>query len=656
MLQTHIRVHERCEIYEISANMAQHYTHRTMDVPDDFGMQYLTPSASPVHARPGLSRTWARPLPLTGRTRFEQVNHSDGLDGGISEINEEVSLSYHPPHLRECRSHPTLAPHRGAPASSASTITTLPSIEPSSLHKVDSVATRPSMPKQLRSPRSTLAKAVQPSKLVVHPLNFETPPETLETRFIDSAGIVIPGVCDRIQCRHPRVHFVSAFQSSDPTEYTTLLADHGVTYSDYARLIDAAQNIVADLSIEPKPGLVESHPKRNPKYQRIVSRFDRKQSRDMDAAHLMCPNQRIQHNATLLIDLLDNISRSFRSRGIPIVVCVSSFSLLTSEQSMDAHIQILHAPTSTQDTKGRTKWHARATECLSFIEPKDFGRLNGMWASDSRHQSIEYADLSSVGTMVEIQSSCDRLGTSTQRQISPWPVWPNAIPSSKRCAMAEGAEHYGANPYFRAWMRASLDSRTTCGTYNEHMLDKEENSVLNERLGNLESPASSAPAGTTTRARYQHNRQLEFRWSIENGSRSRLIQFSSCIKVRPPHNPELDEFGLSKDDFEAVIARVDEIVSARMETPQPLRTSVSSVLCKFCDCRNNDVILKLRRFIRKLNAAQRRIVWTLETIVDTCGDHIDWEISAWNGEDSLELLIELERWGIVERRLDVEEY
>lgn len=25
-------------------------------------------------------------------------------------------------------------------------------------------------------------------------------------------------------------------------------------------------------------------------------------------------------------------------------------------------------------------------------------------------------------------------------------------------------------------------------------------------------------------------------------------------------------------------------------------------------------------------------------------DHIDWEISAWDGEDSLGLLIELERW------------
>jgi hypothetical protein len=202
-------------------------------------------------------------------------------------------------------------------------------------------------------------------------------------------------------------------------------------------------------------------------------------------------------------------------------------------------------------------------------------------------------------------------------------------------------------------MRASLDSRTTCGTYNEYTLDKEQYFFLKERLRNLESPASSAPAGTTTRARYQHNWQLEFCWSIENGSRSRLIRFSSSIKV---HNLELEEFGLSKDDFEAVIARVDEIVSARMETPQPLRTSVFSVLCKFCDCRNNDVILKLRRFIRKLNAAQRRIVWTLETIVDTRGDHIDWEISAWNGEDSLELLIELERWGIVEKRLDVEKY
>ena len=333
--------------------MAQHNTPRTMDVPDDFGMQSRTPSASPIYAKLRLSRTRARQSPFTGHTRFEQANHSDGLDGGISEINEAVSLSYHRPHLRACRSHPTLAPYISVPASSESTITTFSSTKPSSLHMVDSIATRPSMLRQFRSSRSTVTKAVQPSKPVVYPPNFETPPEKPENRFIDSAGIVIPGVCDRVQCRHPRVHFVSAFQLSDPTEYITVLADHGVTYSDYARLIDAAQNLVADLSIEPKASFVDSHSKRNLKYQRFVSRFDRKQSRDVDTAHLMCPNQQIQHSATLLIDLLDNISRSFRSRGIAIVVCVSSFSLL--EQCIDAHIQILHAPTSIQDTKGLTK-------------------------------------------------------------------------------------------------------------------------------------------------------------------------------------------------------------------------------------------------------------------------------------------------------------
>lgn len=636
--------------------MAQHNTQCTTDSPNDFGVQYRTSSALPIHARPRLSKTQTHPLPLTRHGRLGQANYSDEWDGDISEINEEVSFSYRPRHLRARRSHPILAVHRGAPGSPKSTLTTSQSIEPSGPHKVDSNATHPSVLRQLRSSRSTLSEALQPLKSAAYRPKFETPPENPENRFIDSAGIVIPGVCDRSQCRHPRVHFVSAFQLSDPTEYTTVLADHGITYSDYARLIDAAQSLVANLSVESEPASHDSHSKRNPKYQRIVNRLDRKQSRDTDTAYLMCPNQQIQHNATLLNELLETISQSLQSRGVPTVACVSSFSLLTSEQCIDAHIQILHAPTSTQDTKVQTKWHARATGCLSFIEPKDFGRLNGMWASHSQHQSIKFADLSPLGTRLEPQTSCDRMGSSTQRQISPWPVWPNAIPSSKRRAMAENAEYYGTNPYFRAWMRASLDSRTTCGTYNEYMLNNNHHSILEERPGSLENPMSSAPTGTTSRARYQHNRQLEFRWSIENGSRSRLIRFSSCIKVRPPHNPELDEFGLSKDDVEAVIARVDEIVSARMETPQPLRTSVSSVLCKFCDCRNNDVILKLRRFIRKLNAAQRRIVWTLETIVDNRGDHIDWEISAWNGQDSLELLIELERWGIVEKRLDVDGY
>jgi hypothetical protein len=70
--------------------------------------------------------------------------------------------------------------------------------------------------------------------------------------------------------------------------------------------------------------------------------------------------------------------------------------------------------------------------------------------------------------------------------------------------------------------------------------------------------------------------------------------------------------------------------------------------------------MKVSEYIRELNASQRHLVWTIEKIPGVydrglARDRTEWEISAWNGEDPLELLIQLERWGIIEKRLSLDD-
>lgn len=60
-----------------------------------------------------------------------------------------------------------------------------------------------------------------------------------------------------------------------------------------------------------------------------------------------------------------------------------------------------------------------------------------------------------------------------------------------------------------------------------------------------------------------------------------------------------------------------------------------------------DALMKVSEYIREFNASQRKVVWTIEIIPGVCDrglarERTEWEISAWNGEDPLELLIELE--------------
>jgi hypothetical protein len=70
--------------------------------------------------------------------------------------------------------------------------------------------------------------------------------------------------------------------------------------------------------------------------------------------------------------------------------------------------------------------------------------------------------------------------------------------------------------------------------------------------------------------------------------------------------------------------------------------------------------VKVSEYLRQLNASQRRIVFTIEKIPGVydrglARNRTEWEISAWNADDPLELLMQLEKWGIIENRLSLEE-
>ena len=73
-----------------------------------------------------------------------------------------------------------------------------------------------------------------------------------------------------------------------------------------------------------------------------------------------------------------------------------------------------------------------------------------------------------------------------------------------------------------------------------------------------------------------------------------------------------------------------------------------------------DALTRVSDYLRQLNASQRRIVWTIEKIQGVydkgfATNCTEWEISTWNAVDPLELLIQLEKWGIIEKRLSVDD-
>ncbi|KAL5387610.1 hypothetical protein DPSP01_003405 [Paraphaeosphaeria sporulosa] len=252
----------------------------------------------------------------------------------------------------------------------------------------------------------------------------------------------------------------------------------------------------------------------------------------------------------------------------------------------------------------------------------------------------------------------------------PWPLWPNAIPSRKLEQMDANADRYGADPHFRAWIRAGINSRTKCTSYAKYMIEKDDNPFINTRLEYVNPPAGESlmmgllgmgsqdkSPGSVNRKYYEHNRRLECRKTIENGSRLRIVRFGFRNALHPPHTAEMEALGLTREKYDTIVRKIEDI---RQSTKTPYYSTFLNP-CNKIRCRNTvDALKKIGEYIRQINGEGRCVVWTIEKIPGVYDQGIgcdkqEWEISAWNCEDPLELLIQLERWGIIEKKLDLED-
>ncbi|KAH7090244.1 hypothetical protein FB567DRAFT_438099 [Paraphoma chrysanthemicola] len=641
--------------------------------------------------RPSIDQSVSDPTPTTR----DSVSDEAGTDASSSDESRDVvddtilRTCSRPIHLRLPENRQSYSTADESPSQSRSSSpgpTPSSSATSPSIYTADSYTDfidsrrRLSVMSRLRSSIKTASTSnLLDKRPSIEPSDFRTPPEQPEKRFVDSIGVVCPGVCDRPQCAHPLAHFISTFRICQPVEYTTAFADHGLTYTDYSRLLSSLKNFLEDHAVEvrPKssqevrPSTLDSTQYMHGFHESVAARQVYKGGSFLDTTEQLGKSKR---QANALNQLLDDITSHLRDRGLPVMICVSSFSLFAPHRISEAHIQILHAPFSVHNRSGAvTPDEPRSGQRLSFIDPFTF-------ASEQRSVSRSGPTLeerSQSDTTTRTQTSKYHHQTSQNRDRSrPWPLWPNAIPSRKRQAMSENADRYGVDPYFRAWMRANINARTRSSTYAKYMIEQEDDPFINTRLDYTDGSSRGALMwdvvthglkawkeqfpSIVNRAKYEHNRKLECRKTIENGSRLRILRFGFRHALYPPHTPEMEELGLSKAGYQAVISNIAEIHSkAQFSTKCPFSYFLSS-LNKIRRRSAEDALMKVSEYLRELNASQRRVVWTIEKIPGVydrglARDRTEWEISAWNGEDPLELLIQLERWGILEKRLSLED-
>jgi hypothetical protein len=513
------------------------------------------------------------------------------------------------------------------------------------------------------------------SKAAVRPSDFRLPPEHPEKRFVDDVGIIFPRVCDRQQCAHSQMHFVTSFRLCEPTEYTTSLADHGITYADYCRLITALWDFL-DKTEEAKK---RRKGNAEPVAARSAEAVERNGLRTKNAPCTMRSfwdtTEQLKKNnreAVELNKLLEEITWNLQARGVSVVVCVHSFSLFATSRISEAHIQILHV---SHDQTLQTALASappgtpsqRMGQRLSFIDVFSF-------AGSEPRPMLERQAMSATETTKCVGNSvCDH--TQNRDSSKPHALWPNAIPLRKRQILNANIDRYGFDPYFRAWMRANINSRTRCSTYAKYLVETEQNPLVNRRKRYADTTLNQDIVAalmrddrawneqfpsTINRAKYEHNRRLECRKTTEQGSRLRIMRFGFRHPIYPPHTPEMEVLGLSKHAYQAILANFDRMhTSMRLNTRCPGMYVVAS-LNKVRRKGTEDALMKARSYIKRLNASQRELVWTIEKIpwVYDKGfgrNRAEWEISAWNAKDPLELLMQLERWGIIENRMTLDD-
>ncbi|KAF2712552.1 hypothetical protein K504DRAFT_464641 [Pleomassaria siparia CBS 279.74] len=224
-------------------------------------------------------------------------------------------------------------------------------------------------------------------------------------------------------------------------------------------------------------------------------------------------------------------------------------------------------------------------------------------------------------------------------------------------------------------MRANVNARTNSSSYAKYMIEREDNPFVNKRLDYVNPQTrkvvteimvnswrvrkrQSIP--TANRSKYEHNRRLECRKTVEYRTRLRIARFSFRHPIYPPHNPEMAELGLTKSRYRKILSDIDDMKRDYKPSTGDLRSSCAPWLRHIRKRSTDDALTKASEYIRGVNAQDRRLVWTIEKIPGVYDSGFgrsgkEWEISVWNGEDPLELLIRLEKWGIVERRLFVDE-
>ncbi|KAF2499641.1 hypothetical protein BU16DRAFT_524108 [Lophium mytilinum] len=140
---------------------------------------------------------------------------------------------------------------------------------------------------------------------------------------------------------------------------------------------------------------------------------------------------------------------------------------------------------------------------------------------------------------------------------------------------------------------------------------------------------------------YEHNRVLEARRNVEIGSRLRLVRFAFTDPIWPSHNQEMQDLGLTAEVYYDTLHHIESIRQnskskrAFFGKKKPVEDAVPAVLD----------FLKVVNLLRHQQGS--KVIWTIEGIPAGKGLY---EISLWDQSDPLELLVQLEKHGVIEKK------
>jgi len=636
------------------------------------------------HARPVLARRHTEPIAFrTTKPDLGVATNNRSNSDSHNVVEEANSLVYHRTLYaqlpgKQCSEStiedPPLQSESSYPKSSLASSATWPDACVSDDHRALDEhigATARRLLKSTVSMRHSTLGNIR--KSAVQASDFRLPPQQPEKRFVDDIGMLFPGISDRQQCTRSEAHFVTSFRLCEPTEYTTALADHGLTYEDYCRLITALRDFLNKIwtGIRRRrcAGPVSASTAEASKRKTSGKKHGPgKCGRFWDTTEQLKKNQQ---EAVALNQLLEEITWNLQARGVSVMVCVHSFSLFAPSRVSESHIQILHV--DRDQTLQAALMSAPPGKPSQRMGP----RLSFVDAFPSAEESeprptLERQAMSAPETIRCANDPIPHQAQSRDRS-KPYLLWPNAVPLRKRQVLNANIDRYGADPYFRAWMRASINASTRRSTYAKYLAEMEDNPLANRRKQYADTTLKQDIVAAlvsddrawkgqfpsaVNRTSYEHNRRLECRQTVERGTRLRVLRFSFRHPIYPPHTPEMDALGLNKHAYHAILTDID-----RMHTKMRLNTRcpgmyVLASLMKVRRKGTKDAVMKAREYIRRLNASQRELVWTIEKIpwvYDKGGgrNRTEWEISAWNAADPLELLMQLERWGIIQNRMSL---